>query len=185
MSEEGQDILTREFIEQVYINYLDSLYEVDYYREYRLSVVWYSQYLDFFIGLGAAISGGAGVVGVFDGNIYFGYACGSVAVLSVILSAAKQAFDWPAKINFASERMQLFAVISAKYKILVDRIQIARSVSLDSFQRHDNYSKNCWHFHLIHTSPFLSIKWKVFKAKSRSSRIQKAGGNPSPAILPD
>lgn len=126
-----------ELTKQIYRAYLDSLYEVDYYRQVRLGVTSYSQYYDFIIALGTALSGGTGVVGILNESQPMAYVCGAVTLASIVLTAAKQAFDWPGKINFASEMLQRHAALAARYKIIVDRMQATHALTKDIIEGHN------------------------------------------------
>ncbi|UXN65410.1 hypothetical protein N8E89_07085 [Phyllobacterium sp. A18/5-2] len=136
MDTESHTFNQLELTKQIYRSYLDSLYEVDYYHAAIVGVASYSQYYDFVIALGTALSGGTGIIGILSESQPMAYVCGAVTLASIVLTAAKQAFDWPSKINFASERMQEHAVLAARYKIIVDRIQATHALTKQTVQAH-------------------------------------------------
>lgn len=64
------------------------------------------------------------------------YVCGAITLASIVLTAAKQAFDWPSRINFASEMMQQHAALAARYKIIWEQLQVAHALTARVVQAH-------------------------------------------------
>lgn len=111
-------------VNQLYYTYLDTVYECDYYRVMHDSVVGRARHLDFLIGVGTAVSGGSGL-GILA-NPMFAWLCASLTTLSVVLSAAKSAYDWPGRVKAALERHQTFGEISGRLKGIVEDVQYRR-----------------------------------------------------------
>ncbi|MDH7806858.1 MULTISPECIES: hypothetical protein [unclassified Rhizobium] len=185
MDTESHTVNQLELTKQIYRSFLDSLYEVDYYREVRLGVASYSQYYDFVIALGTALSGGTGVIGILNESKPMAYVCGAVTLASIVLTAAKQAFDWPSKINFASEMMQQHAAHAARYKIIVDRIQAAHALTKDAIHGHLELLNEQASMPVDHYKALPIVKRRELQAAIQQREAPKTWWKPDPtATMP-
>jgi hypothetical protein len=122
-------------VRQVHEECLGALYSRDYYRAFHSNTTKYAKSFDFAIALGSAVSGGTGL-GILA-NPAFGWVCGSVTTLSVLLSVAKGVYDWPGKTKFAIDRIQFYENLYSKYRALVDDIGAAREWNSDFAARRE------------------------------------------------
>ena len=111
-------------VEQVHKECLDALFARDYYKVFHATTTRYANVFDFAIALGSALSGGTGL-GILA-NPAFGWLCGGITSLSVLLSIAKGVYNWPGKTKFAIERVQFYGSLYGKYQALVDDMNAAR-----------------------------------------------------------
>jgi hypothetical protein len=111
-------------VRQAYSAYLDSLYHGEYYKTMNSDVTTYARHFDFVIGLSAALSGGSGL-GIL-GSPWMAVPCSLLTGASVVLTVAKQSYDWPAKSNFAAEMLEKNGRVAGKLKRLVEDIQATR-----------------------------------------------------------
>jgi hypothetical protein len=111
-------------VRQFYRAYLDSIYGIDYYRLMNKKVTDYSKHLDFVIALGAALGGGSGL-GILA-SPWMALPCGIITSASVVVSAAKQAYNWPEKSKFCSEMMHRYSLTNGQCKRLFEDLQAIR-----------------------------------------------------------
>ncbi|WP_431284653.1 hypothetical protein ACQW02_07550 [Humitalea sp. 24SJ18S-53] len=114
-------------VRQFYSAYLDSIYYVEYYRMMNSKVADYARHLDFLIALGAALGGGAGL-GILA-SPWMALPCGIITGASLVVSAAKQSYNWPEKSKFCSDMMTRYSAIAAQARRLCEDLQAARSWS--------------------------------------------------------
>lgn len=131
-TESGQAGKNRRRVEQIYAAYLDALYAADYFSEVHRSTTAYGRLFDFAIGLGAAISGGSGL-GILA-NPNFAWVCGTITTVSIILTAAKSAYDWPGKLKLAAQMTEKYGSLSGKYQMLIDDINYSEEFT-DKFEQ--------------------------------------------------
>jgi hypothetical protein len=127
----------RERVEQIYHTYLDCEYEVEYYGSIHARTVRYSRHFDFVIGLGAAISGGSGVIGAIQNSALGAWACGILTVATVILTAAKASYNWPAQVEMALYNLEFFRQMVRSYRLLVEDMRYAKRWETKFDQRHE------------------------------------------------
>jgi hypothetical protein len=108
-------------VKQFYKAYLDSMYYIDYYRLVNKGVTDYAKHLDFLIALGAALGGGSGL-GILA-SPWMAVPCGIITSASVVLSAAKQSYNWPEKSRFCSDMMQKYSVIYSQCRRVFEDVQ--------------------------------------------------------------
>jgi hypothetical protein len=114
-------------LKQVYKSYLTAVFRRDYYQCVRERTQWYSTHVDFVIGIGAAASGGTGFA--LLSRPEFAWLSPGLATATTILTIAKGAYKWPDRLGKAVELEQYYENISAKYKLLVEDIQITHTLS--------------------------------------------------------
>lgn len=127
-------------VNQTYREFLDVLYNRDYYKALYNRTIRYSRIFDYAIGLGSAMSGGTGLGILADPS--FAWICGPVTTISVLLSIAKGIWDWPGKTKFALERVQFYELACANYRSLVDDVNAAGQWNTDFANRRNEHRKN-------------------------------------------
>lgn len=123
---------TKERVAQIHVHCLNSVYATDYFKEVGRRVTRYAPHFDFAIGLGAALAGGSGL-GILS-NPNFAWLCGILTTASVILTVAKSSYNWPTRLNFASEMTEKYGRLSGKYLLLIDEMNYAKSFN-DGFDK--------------------------------------------------
>jgi hypothetical protein len=100
------------------------MYYIEHYRAMNKKVTDYSKHLDFVVALGAALGGGSGL-GIL-GSTWMAVPCGIITAASVIVGAAKQAYNWPEKSKFCSDMMLRNFAISSECRRLFEDLQVAK-----------------------------------------------------------
>src|ERR1700761_1591719 len=108
-------------VNQIYRASLDSVYSVEFYSTLQVTTLRWVRWLDFVIGLAAAIAGGSGLGILKDPRL--AWLCGCVTAASIILTVAKGVWNWPHRIQTISDRMKSYGALSARYKTVVEDIQ--------------------------------------------------------------
>jgi hypothetical protein len=126
VEEKGAGAVTAEIppqVTQLHNECLNAMFREGYYKKLHASTVRYAKIFDFSIALGSAASGGTGLGILADPR--FGWICGVVTTISVLLSVAKGVWGWDAKTKFALERVQFYSDLGSKYMALVDDVNAA------------------------------------------------------------
>lgn len=110
-------------VNQVYRTYLDCVYEQDYYWTIYQRTIRYAKRFDFIIALGAATTGASGVVGTIQQSTVGAWVCGILAIATIVLTAAKAAYDWPTQVETALKSSEFYRQMGAKYNALVADVQ--------------------------------------------------------------
>jgi hypothetical protein len=122
-------------INQMYRECLAALFKRDYYQEMYNRTIRYAKVFDYSIGLGSAASGGTGL-GILA-NPQFGWLCGAMTTVSVVLSIAKGVWDWSGKSKFALDRTYFYSKLYAGYNLLVDDVNAHREWNKSFSERRD------------------------------------------------
>jgi hypothetical protein len=122
ISQSGTTSNEKTKVNRLYTTYLGSLYAVEYYRCVNQRNFRYSRHFEFAIALGTALSGGSGL-GVFS-YPQLAWVCSVFASISLILTAAKAAYDWPGRIKKVSELIEKFSKTGAKVGLLVEEVDL-------------------------------------------------------------
>jgi hypothetical protein len=122
-------------VKQVYDAYLDSVYEIDYYKKMYNDTIRYSRHFDFVIALSAALGGGSGL-GILASS-WMALPCSIITATALIISVAKQTYDWPAKAGFAVDMIERNGRLAGKLNNLVQDIQASRGWSSEFEKSYD------------------------------------------------
>jgi hypothetical protein len=112
--------IKKQRIKQVYTGYLNSIYDVEYYKRQHVDIARYSQHYEFVIALGGALSGGTGL-GILA-SPWMAAPCGVITAASLIFTVAKQTYDWPGRMQFAVNMIDEYGRLSGKFRSLVEDI---------------------------------------------------------------
>jgi hypothetical protein len=119
----------RSRVTNIYHRYLDAVYEVEYYRAVFDETIRYSKFFDFIMALGAAFSGGSGVVAAINKSETGAWVCGILATATVVLTAAKAAYNWPEQITQASTAIEFYSRLATGYYNLSEDVRYQRELT--------------------------------------------------------
>ncbi len=107
-------------VNQVYRNYLNSLFWGEYYTAHHEAALKHARIFDFFIALGTLIAGGSGLGILAEPNL--AWVCGLVTTIALVLSGLKTAYNWSNRIKVSSEKVAAYGGLSSEYHSLIEDI---------------------------------------------------------------
>lgn len=129
--------MSREEVEKVHRDYLDTQYVYEYMRAVKSATWWWSRHLDFLIALGSAGGGAAGFVGMVAKMPELAWVCGPLTVVSAGLNVAKSVYGWGKSIDVANKAIGDYGKLVMQYRYLVDDLNAQKKWATDSRKKSD------------------------------------------------
>lgn len=121
-------------VNQVYRAYLNAIYEIDYNHEKHARLAEKSKHIDFLIALGAASSGGSGLVGILSSIDGLAWLCGLLTTISTVGALAKGTYDWTGRLKASLDMIEFYTPLKHGLEGLREDI-IAKGGWCDDFEQ--------------------------------------------------